>query len=168
MSKYNFIGKFEIINGECAMEIIEYFSSGNKEHWISEIGKSDWGAGHFLQKLLETEKLKETVGENAEVLLLTNGESLVSFCTFADFDDIQPTELTPWIGFVYTFPEFRGNRHAGKLLSHAEKLAKEKGFERIHISTNHVGLYEKYGYEFFRMMKDIDGEDSRVYVKYIK
>ena len=70
------------------MEIIEYFSSGNKEHWISEIGKSDWGAGYFLQKLLGTEKLKETVGENAEVLLLTNGESLVSFCTFADFDDI--------------------------------------------------------------------------------
>lgn len=150
------------------MEIIEYFSSENKEHWLSEIAKSDWSAGHFLHKLLETGKLKETVGENAEVLLLTEGENLVSFCTFADLDDIQPTELTPWVGFVYTFPAYRGNRHAGKLLYHAEKLAKEKGFETIHISTNHVGLYEKYGYEFFRMMKDIDGEDSRVYIKHIR
>ena len=147
------------------MEIIEYFSSENKEHWLSEIGKSDWGAGNFLKELLETGKLKETVGENAEVLLLSEGEELVSFCTFADFDDIQPTELTPWIGFVFTFPKFRGNRHAGKLLAYAEKLAKKKGFEKIHISTNHVGLYEKYGYEFFQIMKDIDGEDSRVYTK---
>ena len=105
------------------------------------------------------------MGENAEVILLTNGENLVSFCTFADFDDIQPTELTPWIGFVYTFPEYRGNRNAGKLLAYAEKLAKEKGFEKIHISTNHVGLYEKYGYNFFKMMKAVDGEDSRVYIK---
>ena len=147
------------------MEIIEYFPSEKKEHWLSEIEKSDWSAGKFLFRLLKEEKLKETVGENAEVILLTNGENLVSFCTFADFDDIQPTELTPWIGFVYTFPEFRGNRHAGKLFAHAEKIAKEKGFKKIHISTNHVGLYEKYGYEFFKMIKAIDGEDSRVYIK---
>ena len=147
------------------MEIIEYFSSEKREHWLSKIEKSDWSAGKFLFKLLKEEKLKETVGENAEVILLTNGENLVSFCTFADFDDIQTTELTPWIGFVYTFPEYRGNRNAGKLLAYAEKLAKEKGFEKIHISTNHVGLYEKYGYNFFKMMKAVDGEDSRVYIK---
>ncbi|MBQ4547200.1 MAG: GNAT family N-acetyltransferase [Oscillospiraceae bacterium] len=147
------------------MKIIEYFSSEKREHWLSEIEKSDWSAGKFLFKLLKEEKLKETVGENAEVILLTNEENLVSFCTFADFDDIQPTGLTPWIGFVYTFPEYRGNRNAGKLLAHAEKLAKKKGFEKIHISTNHIGLYEKYGYNFFQTMKDIDGEDSRVYIK---
>ena len=147
------------------MEIIEYFSSEKREHWLSKIEKSDWSAGKFLFKLLKEEKLKETVGENAEVILFTNGENLVSFCTFADFDDIQPTGLTPWIGFVYTFPEYRGNRNAGKLLAYAEKLAKEKGFEKIHISTNHVGLYEKYGYNFFKMMKAVDGEDSRVYIK---
>ena len=30
--------------------------------------------------------------------MLVDGENLISFCTFADKDDIQPTELTPWIG----------------------------------------------------------------------
>ncbi len=149
------------------MEIIEYFSSERKEHWLSEIGKSGWSAGEFLHKLLETEKFHETVGENSKVLLLTEGENLVSFCTFADFDDIQPTELTPWIGFVFTFPDYRGNRFAGKLLEKAEELAAEAGFENIYISTNHVGLYEKYGYEFFKILKDIDGEDSRVYIKHL-
>ncbi|MBR6570666.1 MAG: hypothetical protein IKK75_09455, partial [Clostridia bacterium] len=46
-----------------------------------------------------------------------------------------------------------------------ETLAEEAGIKNIYISTNHDGLYEKYGYEFFRMMKDMDGEDSRVYVR---
>lgn len=149
------------------MNIIEYFSTDNKEYWLSKIKESDWGAGQFLYELLKNQKLKEYVGENTKVLMLVDGENLISFCTFADKDDIQPTELTPWIGWVYTFPHYRGHRYVGKLLSYAEALAKTDGINSIYISTNHNGLYEKYGYEFFEMMKDMHGEDSRVYVRYL-
>ena len=149
------------------MKIIEYFSTDNKEYWLSKIKESDWGAGQFLYDLLKNQKLKPYVGENTKVLLLVDGENLISFCTFADKDDIQPTELTPWIGWVYTFPNYRGNRYIGKLLSYAEILAEEAGMKNIYISTNHNGLYEKYGYEFYEMMKDMNGEDSRVYVKHV-
>lgn len=147
------------------MEIKEYFSEKNKEFWLSRIGESDWGAGKFLYKLLKNHELKQYVGENTKVLMLVDGENLVSFCTYADKDDIQPTDLTPWIGWLYTFPDYRGHRYAGKLLTYAEILAKEANVKNIYISTNHDGLYEKYGYEFYRIMKDINGEDSRVYVK---
>lgn len=149
------------------MNIIEYFTTDNKEYWLSKIKESDWGAGQFLYELLKNEKLKQYVGENTKVLMLVDGDNLVSFCTLADKDDIQPTELTPWIGWVYTFPNYRGSHNAGRLLSYAETLAKEDGMKNIYISTNHDGLYEKYGYEFFEMMKDIYGEDSRVYVKHL-
>ncbi len=147
------------------MDIIEYFSTDNKEHWLSKIKESDWGAGQFLYGLLKDQKLKQLVGDNVKVLMLVDGEDLVSFCTLSDKDDIQPTELKPWVGFVYTFPGYRGSRHVGKLLNHAEALAKEAGNKNIYISTNHAGLYEKYGYEFFEVMKDMHGEDSRVYVR---
>lgn len=36
------------------MKIIEYFTAENKAHWLSEIKKSDWGAGQFLYELLST------------------------------------------------------------------------------------------------------------------
>lgn len=147
------------------MKIIEYFSADNKEYWLSKIGESDWGAGQYLHDLLEKQILKQYVGENTKVLLLTEGDNLVSFCTFAEKDDIQPTELTPWIGWVYTFPAYRGKHCAGELLKYAESLAVEAGLKNIYISTNHDGLYEKYGYVFFAVMKDMDGEDSRVYVR---
>lgn len=149
------------------MNIIEYFSTENQEYWLSKINESDWGAGQFLYDLLKNQKLKQYVGENTKVLLLVDGENLVSFCTLAEKDDIQPTELTPWIGWVYTFPEYRGNHYVGKLLSYAETLAKGDGIKNIYISTNHDGLYEKYGYEFYRVMKDMNGEDSRVYVRHL-
>jgi len=147
------------------MEIIEFFSTDNKEYWLSKMKECDWRAGQYLEKLLREGKLKQLVGESTKVLMLVDGENLVSFCTFAEKDDIQPTDLTPWIGWVYTFPDYRGKRYAGKLLGHAEALAKEAGIKNIYISTNHIGLYEKYGYEFFQVMKDIEGEDSRVYVR---
>lgn len=149
------------------LDIIEYFSVDNKEYWLSKIKESDWGAGQFLYELLKKQKLKEYVGDNTKVLMLIDGENLISFCTFADKDDIQPTELTPWIGWVYTFPDYRGHRYVGKLLSYAETLAKTAGINNIYISTNHDGLYEKYGYEFLEMMKDMHGEDSKVYVRHL-
>lgn len=147
------------------MNVIEYFNSDDKEYWLSKIKESDWGAGAFLHDLLKKQKLGELVGEKTRVLLLVDGGELVSFCTLAEKDDIQPTDLTPWVGWLYTFPQYRGKHLAGKLLCHAEALAREDGADAIYISTNHTGLYEKYGYKFFDIMKDIDGEDSKVYTK---
>ena len=150
------------------MKVINYFESDNKEHWISEIDRSDWRAGPFLARLLREEEFFDAVGENSRVLLLTEDDELISYCTFAEKDDIQPTDLTPWIGFVYTFPEHRGHRHVGLLFDEVERIARKEHVEKVYLSTNHTGLYEKYGFEFFAMMDDMDGEPSRVYVKKIE
>ncbi len=144
--------------------VIEFYSAHDKSYWLEKIGESDWRAGKYLYELLKTENLKTHVGESAELLMLTEGKELISFCTLAEKDEI-PTDLTPWIGFVYTFPNYRGKRHVGRLLGHAERLAKKGGAKNVYISTDHIGLYEKYGYEFFEMAKTQEGDDSRIYVK---
>lgn len=145
------------------MQIVEYFTCDRKAHWLEQIKKCEWGAGQYLYKLLSESRFKEAVGEKSKVLMLTDGDVLVSFCSYAEKDDIQPTELTPWIGFVYTFPEYRGHRYVGKLFEEAARLAKMERVQDIYISTNHEGLYEKYGCDFFQMMTDMEGEPSRVY-----
>lgn len=147
------------------MKIIEYFTLEDKAHWLKELEKCDWSAGKYLHNLLAENKLKDTVGENVLVPMLVEGEKLIAFCTFAPLDDIQPTDLTPWIGFLFTFPEYRGHHYAGKLLNYAESIATVMGREYVYISTSHTGLYEKYGYEFFKPEKDIEGNDTRVYRK---
>ena len=150
------------------MKIIDYFTAENKPHWLAQMQKSDWSAGAFLHDLLKEEKLKSLVGEQAKLLLLTEGDELISFCTLAERDDIQSTTLAPWIGFVYTYPKHRGHRHAQTLLQFAEQAAAHAGAKQVYISTNHQGLYEKYGYTYLSTMNDVNGEPSRVYTKKLK
>ncbi|MBR5974437.1 MAG: GNAT family N-acetyltransferase [Clostridiales bacterium] len=145
------------------MQIIYFSKAENKEHWIKEISKSDWRAAVFLAGILREEKLKESFGDSTEFLLLVEGEKLISFCTYADKDEIDDSSLTPWVGFVYTFPEYRGMRRVGKLLEHAYMIAKENGFKIIYISSEEEGLYEKYGFTFWKMMKNKWSEETRIY-----
>jgi GNAT superfamily N-acetyltransferase len=145
------------------MEIIDYYSSNNREHWLNQINKSDWIAGKYLYQLLLTNSLKELCSTTTKVLLLFDSDNLLSFCTLAEQDDVNCPTLYPWIGFVYTFPEHRNKHYAGKLLEHAYNLSKKKGHSKIYISTNEIGLYEKYGYSFLGIMKDKHGDDTRVY-----
>ncbi len=51
----------------------------------------------------------------------------------------------------------------GRLLEYAYALAKSQGHPYIYISTGEIGLYEKYEYNFWRMMKGKNGSDCRVY-----
>ena len=149
------------------MRVLNYFDSDRQSHWLNEMKRSDWGAAAFLCELLGAGSFFDAAGEKSKILLLTDGDELISFCTYAEKDDIQPTELTPWMGFVYTFPEHRGHHYVGLLMEEIERLAEKDGVSEVYISTDHIGLYEKYGCEFKTEMRDINGELSRVYVKRI-
>ena len=149
--------------GSVFLKIISYYESCDRAHWLGEIGKCGWRAGAFLYELLTEERFFDTVGEGSELLLLTDNDRLVSFCTFAERDEID-TNLSPWIGFVYTFPEYRGHRYAGLLFAGIAETAKARGIPKVFVSTDHIGLYEKYGFEYITDMKSIYGNMARVYV----
>ena len=150
------------------MEVISLFESERRDYWTEQMGKCDWDAGQLLHRLIVSGEISRELGEGAKVLLLTDGDELISFCTYAKLDDIQPTDLTPWMGFVFTRPEHRGHRYIALLMEEVEKLAREEGISEVYISTSHVGLYEKYGCELKTKLKDMNGELSRVYVKKIE
>ena len=103
------------------------------------------------------------LGEKSRLLLLTEEDSLIAFCTYAQRDEIPAEELTPWAGFVYTFPQYRGKRRMGKLLEHVYQLARADGFPCVYISTDQTGLYEKYGCAFWKTMRNAQGDDCRIY-----
>ena len=122
---YGNITEIPIYGGVHILHVIEYFATENQEYWLSKIAESDWRAGQFLYALLKDNKFHEYTDEKARVLLLVDENSLVSFCTLSDKDDIETTDLMPWIGFVYTFPQYRGNRFVANLLSCAADLARK-------------------------------------------
>lgn len=148
------------------LEIIEYYQTNEQEYWKNEIGKSDWQAGKYLCQLLEENKLRNLCGQTSKVFLLVNDNNLVSFCTLAEQDEIDAPKITPWIGFVYTFPQYRGNHYMGQLIEHACQMAKRNGDHEIFISTDAIGLYENYGFLYTnKNMKTIYDNMARIYYR---
>ena len=74
------------------MEVISFQDSDRQEHWLEEIRRSNWGAGTFLYELLSEGKFFKAVGDGSRVLLLTDGDELISYCTYARWDDILPAK----------------------------------------------------------------------------
>lgn len=145
------------------MKIIDLLEDVNKEYWLNKINESDWKAGKYLYKIIKNNTIYDLCGKNTKVFILTIDTDLVSYCTLSDMDDVQPTNLTPWIGFLYTFFKYHKNKYAKMLVDRCMEISKNKGYEYVYISTNHIGLYEKYGFSFYEIQKDISGDDTRVY-----
>lgn len=147
------------------MEILNYFESGSKEYLLSQIEQCDWSAAAFLAKIIKENRFDEILGSDGSLFVMTDGEKLVSFCTLTRRDCIKDESLYPWIGFVFTAPEYRGRRYSGKIIAHACAKAKKQGFDMVYLSTDHVGLYEKYGFVYMENRTDVWGEDSRIYYR---
>ena len=147
------------------MEIVEYCFG--EEKFLTQIERCEWRAAKYLAHLLKEDKLQTALGGGGKLYLLTEGDTLVSFITLSERDCISVSECakTPWLGFFHTAPEYRGKRLGKMLIDHACDCAHEKGYHRIYIATDHIGLYEKYGFTYLKNATDIYGEDSRVYYK---
>lgn len=132
--------------------------------WIEKMKKCDWDAGGWLVALVDEGKVAETFGESSKVYLLTVGEDLCAFCSLVPQDEIDDRTMMPWVGFVYTFPEHRGHRYSGALIEEAKKEAVKEGFDKIYVSSEEVGLYEKYGFTFVEHRKSIHGYMTGIFV----
>ena len=177
------------------MKVIEYFEQTNKlqKYLREQILQGDWRAAKYLHEVLEAGQLKERYGESTRLLLLVEDgvfssltedsqmisaaeggqiPELLAFCTLAERDEIVPEEMRPdmkpWIGFVYTYPAHRGNRYSEKLIQHAYTLAEKDGYEKVYVSSNEVGLYEKYGFVFLKRFHTVWGEETQVFEKRVK
>ena len=147
------------------MEIINFFERTDQSVWLDKIGSCDWSAARFLVELLQTGRFEDMLGGWGQLFLLIDGDNLVSFATLTGQDAVRDESMTPWVGFVFTSPAYRGHRYVGQLLAHAEAYAAKLGYPKLYISTDHVGLYEKYGFFYLENRDDLWGNDNQVFYK---
>ena len=80
-----------------------------------------------------------------------------------DFHDRK--DLSPNVCAVYTEPDCRGRGIAGTLLDLAVDDMRSKGISPLYLVTDHVGFYERYGWEFLCMVRcEGQPEMSRLYI----
>ena len=149
------------------MKILDLKNIDEQKQWIDRIQECDWGAAKFLADLLQQDKFHEMTGDGS-LIILTDNDKIVSFCTLTQKDCVDDNTLFPWIGFVFTSPEYRGNRYSEKLIEYACNKARGQGFEKVYIATDHIGLYEKYGFTYMESRVDISNEISRIYSRKLK
>lgn len=149
------------------MKIVSEIELGKEETalFAAKMQACDWDAGRYLGDLLASGKTEEMFGAGSRVLFLIENDNLAAFCTLAVQDEINDASLTPWIGFVYTFPEHRGHRYSEKLVQFAADAAKNRGYSNIYVSSEEKGLYEKYGFRFWKNAESIHGYTTQIFVR---
>ncbi|AVQ97742.1 GNAT family N-acetyltransferase [Oceanobacillus iheyensis] len=97
--------------------------------------------------------------------LLMDDDKIIGCAGLITNDFISRMDLYPWLCAVYIEEEYRGNAYNSILLEKAKIDAKEGGFNHLYLCTDHIGLYEKYGFEFIGTGYHPWGDNSRIYKK---
>ena len=97
--------------------------------------------------------------------LCLDGERIIGGLGVIENDFHDRKDLAPNVCAVYTEEAYRKQGVAGKLLNLAVEDMRKKGVSPVYLLTDHVGFYERYGWEFFCMAQG-DGEEtpSRLYI----
>ena len=98
---------------------------------------------------------------------MINGH-IVGMATLMKSDYYPLPEVYPWVSTLFVSEEYRGRRISRKLIDFANGYAKDLGFDRTYIPTEHIGLYEKYGYRYIRDIVNYGGDTDRLYAKELR
>ena len=90
---------------------------------------------------------------------------IVGMATLMKTDYYPLPEIFPWVSTLFVSEAYRGSRISQKLIDSANAYAKTIGFNRTYIPTEHIGLYEKYGYHYVKDIVNYGGGTDRLYVK---
>ena len=97
--------------------------------------------------------------------LCLHGEKIIGGMGVIENDFHDRRDLTPNVCAVYTEETYRGQGIAGRLLNMIVEDMRAKGISPLYLITDHIGFYERYGWDFLCMVQG-DGEPkkSRMYV----
>ena len=97
--------------------------------------------------------------------LCMDGEQIIAGMSVIENDFHDRKDLTPNVCAVYTDENYRGQGIAGKLLQMTVEDLRSKGITPVYLVTDHIGFYERYGWEFLCMVQGDDEPDmTRMYI----
>ncbi len=114
----------------------------NYNWWGVEEEKSKEYVEHFLKYSFHKDKLPLTI------VVFNEQNEEVAMCQITMHDlDVRP-DIYPYLANLYVQEDYRGNGIVKLLIDRALSEAKRLGLSELFLYTKHVGLYEKYGWEF--------------------
>lgn len=96
-------------------------------------------------------------------LLVDESESLIGCYGLIVNDFNSRQDLWPWLCALYVEESFRGHAFGAKMLEHGRQEAKHLGYGKMYLYTDHIGYYEKYGWQYIGDAYDTSGQPGRIY-----
>lgn len=100
--------------------------------------------------------------------LLEKDHEIIGCAGLITNDFISRMDLYPWLCALFIDESHRGNEFARLLIERAKEDAQKAGFKFLNLSTDHIGYYEKYGFEYVGQGYHPWEEESRIYQIRIK
>ena len=97
--------------------------------------------------------------------LCLDGDMIVGGMGVIENDFHDRKDLAPNVCAVYTEEAYRGQGVAGRLLDMTVEDLRSKGISPVYLVSDHIGFYERYGWEFLCMVKGEGEPDmTRMYI----
>ncbi|MGD1891078.1 MAG: GNAT family N-acetyltransferase [Cyclobacteriaceae bacterium] len=100
--------------------------------------------------------------------LMEKDDEIIGCAGLVTNDFISRMDLYPWVCAVFIDEKHRGNAYGSLLLEKAKSDALAAGFENLYLSMEHIGYYEKYGFNYVGQGYHPWGEESRIYALGLK
>jgi N-acetylglutamate synthase-like GNAT family acetyltransferase len=95
--------------------------------------------------------------------LMEKNNKIIGCAGLITNDFISRGDLYPWICAIYIDETQRGNAYGKLLIDKAKRDTKKFGYKYLYLSTQHIGYYEKYGFEYIGQGYHPWEEESRIY-----
>lgn len=97
-------------------------------------------------------------------LMIREDGEIVGGFGLTENDSVQRQDLKPYLCALFVEPGERGQALGARMLMYGQAEAEKLGFKNLYLVTDHIGYYEKYGWDFAGMIENEGGEgEARLY-----
>lgn len=104
-----------------------------------------WGAGKALAGAMDNNQFND----QKRVIAAVDNEKVCGYCTVSKTDCIPDVDYTPYISFLFV----------------GEEYMKNIGYNKVYIVSDHVNLYEKYGFRVIDRKIAPWGSEEKIYLR---
>jgi GNAT superfamily N-acetyltransferase len=158
-------GKFFIFKEKPNIKTLLMIIAINKESpwWDKTIvfaKNCPWTPGKRLARRMLQQDFKKW----EKVFIAVHGDDVIGFCIFEESGNLpKDFNCSPFINLVFVDENFRGQRISKSLIDAALHYAKELGYKKVYLKSEHIGLYEKYGFQKIADFEPIVGLANQLF-----